>query len=98
MKPLLATKLKNQLLAINPELTVQLKNISINGDKQGCSGFVTDPTSDKIAYLNTEHNHHTGAPLLYREAAHLKDFTGGRNRHADYDELAEKVVALLAEH
>ena len=71
---LLATKLKNQFSSVHQ---VHLKNISVNGDKRGCSGFIQ--RGDAIVYVNTEV---LGGGYLYRTAAHLKDYTGGVNRYA----------------
>lgn len=71
---ILSTKLKNQF---TPAHQVHLKNISVNGDKRGCSGFIQ--RGDAIVYVNTEV---LGGGYLYRTAAHLKDYTGGVNRYA----------------
>ena len=71
---LLATKLKNQF---TPAHQVHLKNIRVNGDKRGCSGFIQ--RGGAIVYVNTEV---LGGGYLYRTAAHLKDYSGGVNRYA----------------
>jgi hypothetical protein len=85
---LLATKLKNQFPSTH---TVALKNISVNGDKRGCSGFIQ--RGDAIAYVNTEV---LGGGYLYRTAAHLKDYSGGVNRYAkDLDSLVAGINSLL---
>lgn len=52
--PLLAVRLRNQLRKINPALEVELKNININGRKVGCSGYVTDPRTGRVIYVDTE--------------------------------------------
>jgi hypothetical protein len=86
---ILSTKLKNQF---SPSCTVTLKNISVNGNKQGCSGFVS--LGDAIVYVNTEPCGSLG--LMYRTAKHLKDYTGGVNQWAkDLDSLVLGVNALL---
>lgn len=95
MKPLLAVKLKNQILAIDSTLAVSLRNVSVNGVKFGCTGFITDLNSGKVVYVNTDHNHHTNTTALYRTARDSKDYTGGPNNFASYEELAAKAVALL---
>lgn len=93
---LLMTKLKNQLKAIDPNLEFHLKNVSVNGMKMGCSGFVVDPKSNKIVYIDTDHNHGMNMDnALYRTAEHLKDYTGGRNHSSSYAELPQAVVDLL---
>lgn len=96
MRPLLALKLRNQILAINTGLTVQLKNIAINGTKMGCSGFITDPGTNKAVYINTDHNHGTSHNEAYfRVAQNTRDYRGGINHFSSYDELAEAAVSLL---
>ena len=52
--PLLAVKLRNQLRKIDPALEVELKNININGAKRGCSGYITDPRTGRVIYVDTE--------------------------------------------
>jgi hypothetical protein len=85
---LLATKLKNQFSSVHQ---VHLKNISVNGDKRGCSGFIQ--RGDAIVYVNTEV---LGGGYLYRTAAHLKDYSGGVNRYArDLAGLVAGVNSLL---
>lgn len=85
---ILATKLKNQFPSTH---IVALKNIAVNGDKRGCSGFIK--RDDKIVYVNTEV---LGGGYLYRTAAHLKDYTGGVNRYArDLAGLVAGVNSIL---
>jgi hypothetical protein len=85
---ILSTKLKNQFSSVHQ---VHLKNISVNGDKRGCSGFIQ--RGDAIVYVNTEV---LGGGYLYRTAAHLKDYTGGVNRYArDLAGLVAGVNSLL---
>jgi hypothetical protein len=85
---LLATKLKNQF---TPAHQVHLKNISVNGNRRGCSGFIQH--GGAIVYVNTEV---LGGGYLYRTAAHLKDYSGGVNRYArDLAGLVAGVNSLL---
>lgn len=93
--PFLSVKLRNQITAIDPVLIVTLRNVSVNGVKFGCSGFITDPRTGKHVYLNTDHNHHTNTRAYYRTAKTTKDYTGGLNHFAEYDELAAAAVDLL---
>jgi hypothetical protein len=96
MKALLATKLRNELLAINPDLQVQIRNVDVNGTKMGCSGFVTDPATSRVVYLNTDHNHGTNYDRAYfRVARDAKDYRGGLNHFSGYTELAEAAADLL---
>lgn len=86
---ILSTKLKNQF---SPAHVVALKNIRVNDDKRGCSGFIS--LNGAIVYVNTERCGSLG--YLYRTAAHLKDYTGGPNRFArDMDSLVAGVNQLL---
>ena len=87
---ILSTKLKNRF---SPAHQVSLKNISVNGNKRGCSGFIS--LAGAIVYVNTEP---CGSPgLMYRTAEHLKDYTGGPNRWAkDLDSLVAGINQLLA--
>ena len=85
---ILSTKLKNQFPSTH---TVALKNIAVNGDKRGCSGFIA--RGDAIVYVNTEV---LGGGYLYRTAAHMKDYSGGVNRYAkDLTGLVSGVNQLL---
>jgi len=87
--PIFSTKLKNQFSTSH---NVALKNISVNGDKRGCSGFIS--LKDSIVYVNTEPCGSLG--YMYRTAEHLKDYTGGVNRWAkDLDSLVFGVNQLL---
>lgn len=86
---ILSTKLKNRFTSAH---NVALKNIAVNGDKRGCSGFIQ--YGDAIVYVNTEPCGSLG--YMYRTAKHLKDYTGGVNRWAkDLDSLVAGVNQLL---
>jgi hypothetical protein len=85
---ILSTKLKNRFSAAH---TVALKNIRVNGDTRGCSGFIA--LGDAVVYINTEV---LGGGYLYRTAAHMKDYTGGVNKYArDLDSLVAGINQLL---
>lgn len=86
---ILSTKLKNRFTSVHQ---VHLKNIAVNGDKWGCSGFIS--LGDAIVYVNTEPCGSLG--YMYRTAQHLKDYTGGVNRWAkDLDSLVQGINQLL---
>ncbi len=86
---ILSTKLKNRFSSAH---TVALKNIRVNDEKRGCSGFIQK--GDAIVYVNTEPCGSLG--YMYRTAAHLKDYTGGRNMWArDLDSLVAGINQLL---
>ena len=98
MAGMLALKLKNAVLKVKPNgLEFNLKNISINGDKRGCSGFITDTASGKSVYVNTEGVQWYGKPHenLFRTAKNLKDYKGGYNQWASDDTIASEIVRLL---
>lgn len=96
MKSFLALKMKNELLALNPKLKVELKNVTVNGNKLGCSGFITDLETGRIVYVNSDNNHGTNRTAYYRAARHTKDFTGGLNHSQSYENLSQSVVSLLS--
>lgn len=93
-QPLLATKLKNQIKALDADLVVELKNVRVNGAALGCSGFVTNPDTGAVTYVCTDNNHGLDTKALFRTARHTKDFTGGRNNFAAYGDLAGEIVQL----
>jgi hypothetical protein len=87
---ILSTKLKNRFSAAH---VVALKNIRVNADVRGCSGFIA--LNGAIVYVNTEPCGSLG--YMYRTATHMKDYTGGVNRWAkDIDALVAGVNQLLA--
>lgn len=95
--PLMSVKLKNRFVKENPRLLVTLKNIRINGDPRGCSGFIENPANGKIAYVNTESSVYgpLQGKILYRTARHSRDFTGGANRWSTDADIVADVVDLL---
>lgn len=94
-KPVSMTTIKNRLKKTAPDIEPHLRNVRINGTLHGCSGFLRDPATDRVVYLNTDLSHGTNRQALYRTAEHLKDFTGGTNRFCGFDEVTERAVELL---
>lgn len=94
---LLSTKLKNRIKKIPGDFTFFLKNITINGEKRGCSGFIRNNHNNTYVYVDTERSVYGGVPnYMYRYANNEKDYTGYRNRWADtLDELAHGIENLL---
>lgn len=83
----LMTKLKNRICKHIPKehLHFNLKNISINGEKRGCSGFVTYIPTGRCVYVNTERlTMPGGADMMYRYAKDERDFSSS---HADFNAL-----------
>lgn len=94
-KPVTATIVKNRLKKIAPHIEAHLSNVRINGHIHGCSGFLRNPETGKIVYINTDLNHGINRQAMYRTAEHLKDYTGGRNHFCDFGEITECAVELL---
>ena len=88
-----SVKLRNQLLKLDSTLDVRLKNVRVNGQLRGCSGFVGNGTS--WVYVNAEHDRGISPDALYRTATGPTDYTGGRNQFAPYGDLAWAVVSTL---
>ena len=97
---ILSVKLRNALInkskTKNMNITAMLKNIIINGDKRGCSGFITNEDNGSIVYVNTEKGYLN--MYLYRYADSTKDYRGYSNRYAEtFDELVDAIIDLLKE-
>lgn len=95
---ILTTKLKNALNKQGGDMPLQftLKNITINGVKRGCSGFVRNLDNNTVVYIDTEEPCLSNLHYMYRYADHEKDYTGYRNRWADsLDELVKATIDLL---
>ena len=98
---LLSTKLCNEIKKVHPVgLEYYMKNISINGAKRGCSGFIKNTDNARIVYINTEKSSYE--PMkeknLLRTARDLTDYTGGYNQYATDDSIAAAVVRLLTQN
>lgn len=93
---LLMTKTKNKFKNI-PNLEFNLSNISVNGRKLGCSGFITNKINGKHVYINTESlvNNHVGNKILIRTVKHTKDYSGGYNQYTTEENLVNDVMRLL---
>lgn len=93
---LLATKLKNMLKKTGI-YEVELRNISINGQKVGCSGFITNQTNGKIVYINTEKPVYATlqGKNLIRYAKSTSDYAGGMNHFVEDERLCSKIVEML---
>lgn len=96
MKPLLMTKVKNQIKKYWPNAEFKLHNININGDKKGCSGFIKNPDNNSIVYIDTESANISYLGYMYRYADNFTDYTGYHNRWAKTpDDLFESINLLL---
>lgn len=100
---ILATKLRNAFKKANKkynyDLQFDIKNIVINGEKRGCSGFVTNKENGSCVYVDTEKPCCLNLGIMYRYADNNKDFMGYSNRwtgrNYDTDSLANVILSLL---
>ena len=95
---ILSTKLKNAINAKSNGMNLQftLKNININGQKRGCSGFIRNTENGAVVYVNTEDSCLSNLHYMYRYADSERDFTGYSNRWADsLEELATGICRCL---
>ena len=95
---ILSTKLKNAITqhANGMDLAFTLKNISINGSKRGCSGFIRNNANESVIYVTTEEPCLSNLHYMYRYADNEKDYKGYRNRWANtLDELASAICTCL---
>ena len=92
------TKVKNLLKREHPGTIVpHLRNIRINGNLRGCSGFLENTQTGKFVYICLEDRFYDpdGCAGMYRTATGLDDYTGGRNRWGrDLPSLLNEAVAL----
>lgn len=101
---LLSSNLRKRLTVLAKqhgiEISIKLKDISVNGQKRGCSGFVT--CGESCVYVNTEHT--CFGPIfdksMCRYAYNTKDFSSNRlkngyNQFVSDDALAAKVISML---
>lgn len=98
MQIILSTKLRNAINACanGMDLTFTLKNISINGAKRGCSGFIRNNANGSVVYVTTEKPCLSNLHFMYRYADSEKDYTGYRNRWANtIDELVSSICKCL---
>lgn len=83
---------------------MNLKNILRNGQKRGCSGFITNTETGKVCYLSTElfFNGGSGGGLwndkskavVMRTAKDIKDFKGGINVFIPVGKIVETAIEL----
>ncbi len=94
---LLATKFKNEIKKATgiDNLEFRLKNISVNGQKRGCSGFIYNPLLDVYVYVNTEPSCYQNLTIC-RYAKDFKDYTGETNNNCrSEEELIKKSANLV---
>ena len=100
---ILATKLINACKKANKsynyDLQFDIKNIIINGEKRGCSGFITNKENGSCVYTDTEKTCCENLGIMYRYAKNNKDYSGYYNhwtgRVYSVDSLANNILRLL---
>lgn len=98
MKELITSrKLRSRVKKLDDTLIINVKDISVNGVKRGCSGFITDSSSGNVVYINTEGSEY--GPLtdkiMYRKARDIKDYSGGRNIWAHHSTAIHEMVEFI---
>ena len=90
--PILSVATRNAIKKANPaaKLEFGLRNIVINGQKRGCSGWVHDPATGHTVYVNTEPSC-VGLGYLVRSAP-SKEVWGGSHDGANYHENSLEAV------
>lgn len=83
---------------------VKLKDININGQKRGCSGFITNTETGKVCYIDTElfFNGGSGSGLygdkkraiMMRTAENIKDYRGGVNHFLPPENIVKMAEEL----
>ena len=101
---IMGIKLKNAILRHAGDMNLQftLKNIIVNGEKRGCSGFIRNLDNGSVVYTTTEESCASWLTFLYRRADDEKDYGSRRwynqwTKRKDLDELAECICRLLAQ-
>ena len=93
---ILATKLKNAINKLKGAMDLEFKihNISINGRKRGCSGFIKNIQNGTVVYINTEDPLADG--YLRRYARNMKDYEGGINQFStSIENLVKDIIKML---
>lgn len=82
-----------------PRWEAKLKNVRINGNLVGCSGFVTEKESGRVIYLTTDFGvapaPSSKTKVMYRMARSDRDYIGGYNRYCQIDQLGQDLASLF---
>lgn len=97
---ILKTALRNRIRKHGGEnFEFHTNNINLRGVRVGCSGFITNPENGKTIYVDTEETCYIplADSVLWREAKHLKDHTGGQNRWSKRknDQYVKDIIEFL---
>jgi len=85
-------KVKNYFKVRPAIVQIYIKNIRVNSELRGCSGFIQ--FKNTIVYINTEPSC-MGKTLLWRYAENLQDYTGGQNHLVNEDVFLSQVLSAL---
>ena len=91
-------KLRNRVAAIDPGIVaVNLRNIIVNGEKRGCSGFFSDLGTKATVYVDTEEScvEWLAGKCLIRYAEDASDYHGKTNIFVKEDALAKTICDML---
>ena len=96
------TKVRNVLKKIGIADVIG-KNIRVNGQLRGCSGFATCPNgkgNGRIVYFNTEisiscYPTDLNGKILYRYAKSTQDYCGELNRYCSFENLGREIKAMF---
>ncbi len=95
---LFAVRLKKEIAKIAPNYQPKLRNVVVNGQKRGCSGFVSNPENGKTVYVNTESSCYQplSGKALVRYAKSDTDYSGSHNEFVPVERTAEAICKMLA--
>ncbi len=94
----LSQKVKNLIKKANPDhhYVFNLTNVIVNGQKRGCTGFITNPDNGSCVYITTEYC--AAGHFMYRYADGIKDYKGYTNRwdgKNDFQKFGKCIVEAL---
>jgi hypothetical protein len=91
-KPMSTRQVRNAVKTLNLVLETG-KDIKINGDFRGSSGFITNAAKNIFVYYNTESSclSSLAGKILVRAAKSACDYTGGRNEFAEPEKFLDTV-------
>ena len=87
------TKVRNALKKEGLEV-VNGQNNSVNGVREGCSGFAKHPDG-RLVYFHSDASFGGYAQCYYRTAKHDRDYTGGSNHNCSNAELIKGIKTLF---
>lgn len=83
-----------------------LRNVDIDGQKRGCTGFIVNSETGKTCYIDTEPFFDGGEgsglwndpnkAVMMRTAENVHDYTGGRNQWLPLQDIVSTAVRLTS--